>query len=600
MNDINQQLAGIFQQMADLLELLDANRFRINAFQRAARVLGEMTGSVADIDPQQLTDIEGIGKGTAERISEFLQTGKIEEHEDLLAQVPAGLLKLLDIPSLGPKTVAQLWRQAAVTDVAGLRQKLESGELQSLKGFGAKKIENIRQNLAFMDTANQRRRIGDVLPLARWYLDRLTRLKEVIRADYAGSLRRGRETIGDLDLLVAAKSDDAPAISQAFIEMDKNAQVIAKGKTKTAIRTAAGIQIDLRIVEEESFGAALMYFTGSKEHNVRMRERAISMGMTLNEYGLWKDARSSRTSKKGEENKAQDKSAREQAGEMVTGKSEEEVFRSLKLTWVPPELREDRGELALAEKDKLPELVELKHIRAELHAHTTASDGVWSIRELAMYAANRGFHTVAITDHSKSQVQAGGLDAKRLEEHIQAVRDVAAELKGTIQLLAGSEVDILSDGRLDYPNSLLKALDIVVASPHVALSQDAATATKRLLKAMDNPYVTILGHPTGRLINRRQGLSPDMKKLIDAAAQRGVAMELNANHYRLDLRDTHARAAIEAGVKLAINTDAHGPADFDQLIYGILTARRAGATRKDVINCMSQSSLSKWIAGTRG
>ena len=419
------------------------------------------------------------------------------------------------------------------------------------------------------------------------------------RIDYAGSLRRGKETVGDLDLLVEARPGDAGAIMDAFVGLDVVAEVIAKGETKSSVRTdgsgggisrgtggsgGGGMQVDLRVVPAESYGAALMYFTGSKEHNIRLRERAISMGMKLNEWGLTKQ-----DSEKG-----------------VAGKSEEDVFKALKLSWVPPELREDRGEVALADSsykagDAIagPPLIEVSDIKSDLHTHTTASDGTWTIEQLALAAAERGYHTVAVTDHSKGQVQANGLSDERLEKHIVAIRKVSEKLKDKITVLAGSEVDIHTDGRLDYPDSLLKELDIVVASPHAALTQDTDKCTKRFLKAMENPYVTIMGHPTGRLVGRREGLSPDMGALFKAAAQRGIAMEINANHWRLDLRDTHARAAIAAGVKLSINTDAHGPADLDQLQYGILTARRAGATKQNVVNCMTKSALAKWLKSTR-
>jgi DNA polymerase (family 10) len=336
------------------------------------------------------------------------------------------------------------------------------------------------------------------------------------------------------------------------------------------------MQVDVRLIDPSGFGAAWMYFTGSKDHNVRMRERAIEQGLSLNEYALTKD------------------------GKAVAGATEQEVFEKLGLAWVPPELREDRGELKLAEAGRLPDLIDLKDIKAELHTHTTASDGRWSIRDLALAAADRGFHTVAITDHSKGQVQANGLNEDRLVKHIEAIRNVAAELKETIRVLAGSEVDILSDGRLDYPDALLAELDVVVASPHASLAQEPSKATARLLKAIENPYVTIMGHPTGRLVGRREGLSPDMDELCKAAADRGIAMEINANQWRLDLRDTHARLAVEEhGCKIAINTDAHGEGDLDQLMYGVLTARRAGLTKNDVVNCMSQAQLKKWIDSTR-
>ncbi len=575
MAENNRQLAGIFEQMAQLTEVLGGNRFRIGAFEKAARVIAELPRDVSDYEPRELTKIDGIGQGTADRIVEFLETGQVAEHQEMLAQVPAGLLEVLAIPGIGPKSVATLWQQGGVTDIASLKAKLETGELENLPRMGAKTLANIKANLAFTQAAGARRRIGEALPLARWFVDKLRAHKAVRDAAYAGSLRRGRETIGDIDLLVAADPKDARKISDAFVKLNGVAEVILKGATKTSVRTESGIQIDLRIVEPAAYGAALLYFTGSKEHNIRLRERAINQGCKLSEYGLFE---------------GEDDDARRLAGE-----TEQEVYEALGLAWIPPELREDHGEIALAEKNTLPGLIELKHIQSELHAHTTASDGHWSIRELAMAAAERGFHTVAVTDHSRSQVQAGGLTNKRLEAHIAAVREVASELDGTIRILAGSEVDILTDGKLDYPDSLLAELDLVVASPHAALSQEPAKATRRLLKAIENRHVHILGHATGRLVGRREGLHPDIRQIADAAAARGVALEINANHHRLDLRDSHARIALEAGAKLAINTDAHGHADLDQLIYGVLTARRAGATRQDVVNTFNKAALTKWL-----
>ena len=579
MAQTNKNIAALFQEMADVTEVLGGNRFRVNAFQKAARVLGELTQDVADMpDPGDLQQVDGIGEGTAHRIAEYLENGRIKEHDDLLEKVPAGVVKLLDIPGLGPKSVATLWQQGGVTDMQSLKQKLDAGELDDLPRMGKKTLENIKKNIAFAESAGKRARLGTALPLAQWFVEKLRAIKHVNEAHYAGSLRRGKETIGDLDLLVAADPHKhGKTISDAFTKLDVVDEVILQGETKTSIRTDEGIQADLRIVEPDAYGAALMYFTGSKEHNIRLRERAINHGYKLSEYGLFS----------------------EDTGKRVAGKTEEDVYKELGLAWIPPELREDRDEVKLAEKDRVPELITLRDIQSELHTHTTASDGVWSIRELASGALDRGFHTVAITDHSRSQVQANGLDAKRLEKHIEAVRDVANALKGKITVLAGSEVDILADGKLDYPDSLLRELDVVVASPHSALSQDSSKSTKRLLKAIENRYVTILGHPTGRLINRREGLHPDIHQVIDAAVERGIALEINANNWRLDLRDTHARAAIEAGAKLSINTDAHGPADLDQLVYGILTARRAGATKQDVINTFAKAQLTKWLKSTR-
>ncbi len=573
----NAQLAAVFEEMARLLDVLEANRFKVIAYQRGARAMTELTRDIASFEAQALTSIPGVGQGLAEKITEYLEHGKIAEHEELLAQIPAGLLELFQLPGVGPKTVALLWKKGGVDSVASLRAKLDRGELTDLPGFGAKKLDNLRKSVEFVQQSTGRMLLGAALPVAEHLVAALKKLPGagVERAAYAGSLRRGKETIGDVDLLVASAVSEHGRISDAFVRLAGGSALLAKGKTKTSLRLESGLQIDLRLVPPESFGAALMYFTGSKEHNVALRERAARRGLKLNEYGLYE----------GEK--------------LVAGDTEEHVFAALGLPWIAPELREDRGELSLAQDGALPGLLELKDIRAELHAHTTASDGVWSIEELARAAAARGFHTVAITDHSKSQTIANGLSEARLEKHIQAVRAVAAKLRDTIAVLAGSEVDILADGSLDYPDSLLKELDLVVASPHAALTQTPEAATKRLLRAIENPWVTILGHATGRLVLRREGLSPDMNALFRAAAQRGVAMEINANHHRLDLRDTHARAALEAGCTLAINTDAHGATDLEELRYGVITARRAGATKDRVINCLSREALTKHLARRR-
>ncbi len=589
----NPQIAAVFQQMADVLEILGGDRFRVNAYRRAARIVDDLPQDLAALGPnvKQLAAIEGIGKGTAQRIAQFLTTGKIEEHEELLTKIPKGLTGLLAVPGLGPKTIALLWKHAGIESLEDLKTKLKDDRLAQLPGLGSKKLENLRQSIAFASVSVARIRIGQALPLALWFVNQLRELPHVQQAAYAGSLRRGRETIGDIDLIVASPlasgtppkaTNPTQAISDAFVGLEPVNQVLAQGPTKTSVRAGdtlsgdqRGVQVDLRIVGPENFGAAWLYFTGSKEHNVALRERAIQQGLKLNEYGLFK------------------------GNHCLAGETEDQIYQQLGLAWIPPALREDRGELVLAQDNKLPKLIELANIKAELHAHTTASDGRWSVYELAMAAAERGYHTIAITDHSKSQAIANGLSNKRLEQHIEHIKHVAQQLKNTISVLAGSEVDILADGSLDYPNSLLKQLDVVVASPHSALNQDPEKATKRLLRAIENPYVTIIGHPTGRLINRRRGLRPNFAQLYPAATARGIALEINANSWRLDLNDTHARAAIDAGAMLAINTDAHGPGDMDQLIYGLFTARRAGATPKQVVNCLSKTALAKWIKSTK-
>lgn len=580
---VNAEAARLFDRMAAAMELLGENRFKVIAYQKASRILGELTRDLSELkDEASLTAIPGIGKGLAEKILEFTSTGRVEEIDRTLAKVPPGVLKMLEIPGLGPKTAGMLWKEAGVTGVEELEKRIGDGSLVDLPRMGQKTVDKIAKAIAFTKVGGGRVRIGQAMETAEAFVERMRGVRGVTRCDYAGSLRRGQETIGDVDILVACKHPDkeAHAIGLAFRQTRGVSEVLAAGATKSSVRTTGSLQVDLRVVEDDRYGAALMYFTGSKAHNVTLRERAIKKGLTLNEYGLWKEGADTEKDKP------------------VACLHEQDIYKALKLHFVPPELREERGELDAAVSDGLPVLIELSDIRAELHAHTTASDGLWSIEELASAAKARGFHTVAVTDHSASSTIANGLSAERLEKHIHAIRAAAKKIKG-ITILAGSEVDILPDGRLDYPDSLLKELDIVVASPHASLTQDSGKATARLLRAVEHPLVHILGHPTGRLVNRREGLSPRMSELFKAAAASGTAMEINANDYRLDLRDTHARAAVEAGVVLAINTDAHGPADLDQLRYGVLTARRAWVEKKHVVNCMTAQALGAWLKRKR-
>ncbi|MCB1033807.1 MAG: DNA polymerase/3'-5' exonuclease PolX, partial [Acidobacteria bacterium] len=432
----------------------------------------------------------------------------------------------------------------------------------------------------FSEKSQERICLGVAYPIALELLDDLRSLDGVERADFAGSLRRGKETIGDLDFLVACK--DPAAVRDHFVSHPSVTQVLAKGETKSSVRLEVGgvaLQADLRIVDRHAYGAALLYFTGSKEHNVRLREVAIKKNRRLNEYGLFE----------GKEERPQDSGARP-----VAAATEEEIYRALGLPFIPPELRQDRGEL----DGPPPQLIELTDIRAELHAHTRASDGLLTIAELAETAMERGFHTIAVTDHSQSSVIANGLSADRLRRHIEAVREADEKISG-IKILAGSEVDILTDGRLDYDDDLLAELDIVVASPHVGLRQDPETATERLLAAIRHPLVHIIGHPTGRIINKREGLSPQMEALFEAAVEHDTVLELNANWQRLDLRDHHLRAALARGVKISIDTDAHDASHFDFLVYGILTARRAGMTPRSCINTWPAKKLHDWLRSKR-
>lgn len=583
----NQEMTRIFRQIGSALELLGANPFRANAYARAARAVGDLSEDLTAIvaaEPatavDRLSAISGIGKATAEKIVEYLDHGAVEEHRRLLEKVPGGLFEVLEIPGLGPKTVKLMWDELGITSVEDLERQLGSPALASLPRMGLKTIDNIKKAIAFREKSGKRMPLGLARPLALDIVARLKRLPGVREVEFAGSLRRGRETIGDLDFL--AVGDDPEVLRDGFTGLAGVTEVLARGDTKCSVRlltAGVAVQADLRIVPAAAWGAALMYFTGSKDHNVRLREIAIKRDLHLNEYGLFP----------GTEARPQDRGVAP-----LAAAEEAAIYDALGLPWIEPELRQGGSEL----DGEPPELIVLAEVVAELHAHTTASDGKLSIAELAAVARSRGFHTLAITDHSPSQPIANGLEPERLLRHIDAIREADATIDG-IRLLAGTEVDILADGRLDYDDDLLARLDVVVASPHAALRQDPDLATERLLRAIRHPLVHILGHPTGRIINRREGLSPHMGALFAAAAEHDTVLELNANWHRLDLRDSHLRGALEHGCKIAIDTDAHREAHFDHLVYGILTARRAGMTAASCINTWPAEKLHAWLRSKR-
>jgi DNA polymerase (family 10) len=594
----NSDLAEVFEQMAQLLELTGANRFRVNAHAKAARVVGDHAGDLEPLahDAAALTALDGIGKGTAEKIAEFAGTGAIAEHRELLDAVPPGLLTVMEVPGLGPKTVKLLWDELGVTDLGSLKAALDSEAILALPRMGKKSVDKIRESLAFAERAGGRLLLGMARPLADLLVERMEAVEGVTRCAFAGSMRRGRETIGDIDILVAA--DDPARAHAAFREQAGVVQVIASGETKTSVRLelpadfgrwrgiAEGdsptVQADLRVVPESAWGAALMYFTGSKNHNVRLRERAIRRGMTLNEYGLFPESPTEKA-----EGPPQARGIAPAASA-----TEEEIYAALDLPWLAPEIREDRGEL---DADGAPGLVGVADIRAELHAHTTESDGSLPLADLVGTAAARGFHTIAVTDHSRSSVQANGLSVERLGAQREAIEALRAQTDG-IAILHGSEVDILSDGSLDYDDETLAWLDIVVASPHAALSQDPKKATARLLRAIANPRVNILGHPTGRIIGRRKGLEPAMDEIIAAALEHDVALEINAHWLRLDLRDTHVRAAVDAGCLIAIDCDVHAAGDFDNIRFGVQTGRRGWLPADRCVNTWPAEKLHAWLA----
>ncbi|HUS47984.1 MAG TPA: DNA polymerase/3'-5' exonuclease PolX [Phycisphaerae bacterium] len=571
----NKEIAGIFSGIADLMEILGEDRFRINSYRRSARVVSDLADDIAAVaEAGRLTELPGVGKSTAEKIQEFLTTGKVTLHEELLAKVPPQLQQLLAVPGLGPKTAAKLWKQASITSLAELRQAIEKDDprLTEVEGLGAKKIRQLWEGVSFMESSGGRILLDDADARARELVEAISRRQGAGRVTAAGSLRRGKETIGDIDLLCQAPQSAAGKIIAAFTEAPAVKRVLAKGSTKASVVLDGEVQADLRVVPKRSFGAALQYFSGSKEHNVRLREIAVKKGLKLNEYGLFAGSR------------------------QVAGSDEDGIYERLGLCFVPPELREDRGEVEAALEGKLPALIEFSDISGDLHMHTTASDGRNTIDEMIQACRDRGYEYMCISEHSKSQIQANGLDEKRLAAHAEAVRKAAGKYRD-IRVLVGIEVDIFKDGELDFEADVLEELDFVTASPHTALSLGRKEATKRIIAAIEHPCVHCIGHPSGRLINSRPGMEIDIDAIAAAAAANNVALEINAHPMRLDLRDVHVRAALQAGAKLVINTDAHIAEALDLMKYGVITARRGWAEPKDVINTYSTAELKKWIGG---
>jgi DNA polymerase (family 10) len=589
---VDHELSDLFAKFAAIMEIKGENVFKAIAFSKVSRLLKDMTFDIKQaVLDEKVGNIEGIGAGSRRIIEQYIKEGRSVDFDEAAASVPPGLLPMLDIPGLGPKTIALLWKERGVTNIEELVKAIDENKLAGLKGIGEKKIQSIKQGISMRAQAAQRRGIGDALPIAEALVERLRAIPLVKHAQIAGSLRRGRETIGDVDLICSTSDPDAgPNISAAFVAFPEVTHINGQGATKASVITAGGLQVDLRIVPEENFGAALLYFTGSKDHGVKIRGLALSKKMTLNEWGLYKlDDHESAEKKTGQAPKL----------EPLASKSESDVYRNLGMAFVEPEMREDRGEVELAVKDALPRLITIADYHGDLHTHTTASDGRNSIEEMAEAAAKLGYLFLAVTDHSKSQVIANGLTADRLLKHVKEIHRVSERMKGSITLLAGCEVDILVDGRLDFEDAILAELDFVVASPHVSLKQDTAKATDRILRAIENRYVNVIGHPTGRLINQREGLPLNFEPIFKAAAATGTALEINAGYPRLDLNDINARAAIGAGVMLSINSDAHAIQGLKEIGMGIQVARRAWATAGNVLNCSTLAALREFISQKR-
>ncbi len=564
----NADVARLFDELGDLLEIQGANAFRVRAYRNASRTISELKDEVADVEPAQLTDLPGIGKDLAAKIVTIVKTQSLPQLEELRQHVPPGVREMLLIPNLGPKKAAILFKELQLKSIDDLKQAAENGVIAKLKGFGAKTEKSILEGIAQIEMAGRRFSIAEAKPAAEEIVEALLAVPTVTQASVAGSCRRRKESCGDLDVLVTAAKPDEPMDALASHPLVE--KVLARGDTKQRVRLRSGIELDLRVVPDESYGAALQYFSGSKEHNIVIRRRAQERGLKLNEYGVFR------------------------GDELVAGRTEEEVYKAVDLPWIPPELRENRGEIEMAEQGKLPRLIEVGDIRGDLHMHTTASDGKATIREMAEAARARGLSYIAITDHSKRVSMANGLDADRLRAHWKEIDKVRAEFSD-LTILHGVECDILEDATMDLDDGVLSEADWVVAVLHYGLKQPREQIMKRLMCAIRNPYVCAIGHPSGRMIGHRPGADIDYAQFLKAAADHGVMMEINAHPSRLDLDEIQAAAAKDLGIPIVIDTDSHSTAGFDVLQYGIDQARRAGLEAKDVANTRDIKAFQKML-----
>jgi DNA polymerase (family 10) len=567
----NQQLAETFQTVADLLEIKGEVIYKILAYRRAADSLLNLGRDVNEFwRAGQLTEIPGVGKAIAEKIEELLSTGRLGFLEKLSAEIPPTLVELLQVPDLGPKKAAVFWRELGVTSLAELEAAARAGKLRDLPGMGEKSEAKVIAGIESLGRRTTRIPLARAWPAAQEILARLRAAPGVQAAEAAGSLRRMRETVGDLDLL-ASTADSGPVMA-AFTGLPNVQRVLGSGETKSSVEFGDGLRAQLWVHPPERFGTALLYATGSKDHNVRLRELAQKKKLSLSDQSFLKPD-----------------------GSEILCATEEEVYALLGLPWIPPELREDRGEVQAAKAGKLPRLIEAGDMNCELHCHSTWSDGHNSIKEMAEAARARGMQVLAITDHSPSLGIARGVSIAGLKEQRAEIDAAQRDLGDSILILQGSEVEIKGDGSLDYPDEVLAELDIVFASLHVGLRQPRERVTERLLNAIRNPHVDVIGHPTGRLIPDREGADLDLEAVFAAAAESGVALEISASPWRLDLSDVHARRAIELGILLSINTDAHSPQEFDLVSYGVATARRGWVEPQHVINTWGRERLLSWL-----
>jgi len=568
----NEEVVAMLEETADLMEIAGENPFKARAYRRAADAIAALKEPVEElVRTKRLNQIEGVGESIARDIAEFLQKGTTTRLEQLRQKYPPQLRKLLEIQGVGPRTVAMLFERLGIATVDELEAAAKAGKLTKLPGMGEQKVRNILEGIQLWRQQQGRVPLHIALAIAERIVAQLRELPQVEQILPAGSLRRWKETVGDLDILVATR--DSEPVMERFVKLPEVQKVLAHGTTKSSVLMADNLQVDLRAVDPESFGAASQYFTGSKAHNIALRNRALKLGLTINEYGVFREA----------------------TGEKVAGETEEGVYEVVGLLWIPPELREDRGELEAAERRALPRLVTLEDIRGELHCHTKWSDGANTVEEMARAARERGYEYLAITDHSPPM--GWGVKPENFRKLIREIRQVSERLG--FPILAGIEVDIAPDGSLHMDEDILRQLDIVIASVHSAMKMSREEMTKRIVKAMENPLVHILGHPTGRLINQRPPYEVDLEALVERARQTGVALEINGSPERLDLNDENARYAKEAGVLLSLGTDAHHDDHLDFMRFAVAVARRAWCEPANILNTRSYEQLRDWLRARR-